>query len=385
MNARYQPWLWAVLGMGLGLATIVVLLGLYWWQTPLTGGARLSDVATQPVTAVLPAVMTSTATPTATPTPGPTEVVEPTATPSPTPTPTPLCGGPARMNILFVGGRFDPQENGDVVRVIAVDFANKQVRIVPFPRDLRVELPQDFVEQTGYGSPVKLASVNLLGGTYMHALAKRGDGAILTARVLDLNFGVKTDRYIAVGGRVIDNFVDAIGGVSVYIPTEINDPTQTGAHFKPGYQVLNGHDALLFTRIRYDVGDLGRIERQTIIAKAILQKLAHPSMIERAPEIINYFIQARYDLITDLTPEDLNLLYCLGKMLDPDTDVIFYSVPKELLKLTVAPIYVGPYQFNSSVLEWDERFVQWVHLALDGKIPPKLDQPSPSSTPTPAP
>ncbi|NPA07333.1 MAG: LCP family protein [Chloroflexi bacterium] len=374
MATRSQPWLWAVLGIGLGLTAVVLLLGWYWWTTPITGGARLQPAtATAPTTAVLAAASTPTQPP-PTAEPSPTAAPATPVQPTPTPSPTPLCGGPARMNILFVGGRFDPQENGDVVRVIAVDFAQKQVRIVPFPRDLIVQLPQDFVERTGYGSPVKLASVNLLGGTYMDAQAERGDGAILTARVLELNFGVHSDRYIAVGGRVIDNFVDAIGGISVYIPTEINDPSQTGAHFKPGFQVLNGHDALLFTRIRYDVGDLGRIERQTIVAKAILKKLAHPSMIDRAPEIIDYFIRVRYDLITDLTPEDLNLLYCLGKMMDPDTDVIFYSVPKELLKLTVAPIYVGPYQFNASVLQWDERFVQWVHLALDGKVPPKMGE-----------
>ncbi len=377
MTKRSYPLLWAVMGIGLGVAAVVLILGSYWWRSPLTGGARLQPAtATLPATAVLAAATPTPPAPTAPATASPTEATEPPAQPSltPTPSPTPLCGGPARLNILFVGGRFDPQENGDVVRAIAVDFVQKQVRVVPFPRDLRVQLPQDFVEQTGYGSPVKLASVNLLGGTYMNAAAERGDGAILTARVLELNFGVKTDRYIAVGGRVIDNFVNAIGGISVYIPVEINDPTQTGAHFKPGVQVLDGHDALLFARIRYDVGDLGRIERQTIIAKAILKKLAHPSMIDRAPELIDYFIRVRYDLITDLTPEDLNLLYCLGKMMDPDTDVIFYSVPKELLKLTVAPIYVGPYQANASVLEWDERFVQWVHLALDGKVPPKMGE-----------
>ncbi len=359
-----QPWFWAALGSLAGLVVVALGFGLWWWNRPATGGVTMPTLEV-PATFQAP---TATATPEPTSTPLPPGTPTPTFTPSPTPTPEPLCGGPPEMRILVVGGRNGPQENSDVVRVVVVDFVKPEVRVVPFPRDLLVELPEDFVQKTGYGSPVKLASVNLVGSPYMVAGAQRGDGAVLVARVLAQNFGVTTDHYTAIGALLVDNFINAIGGITIYIPTEINDP-KNGAYFKPGYQRLDGHDAVLFARIRNDVGDLGRIERQTVVAKAILQKLLSPSILPQVPDLVNYFFNVRYDLITDLTPDDLSKFYCLAQHMSEE-QILFYSAPKDLLTLDVRPIYIGGAQIYSSVLIWDQRFVDWAHQALNGEVQP---------------
>ncbi len=357
-----QPWFWAGLGSILALLVMGVGFGLAWWTRPATGGVQMPTLAV-PTT---PAAATPTvAPPTATRAP---EEPTPTQTPSPTPTPEPLCGGPPEMRILVVGGRNGPQENSDLVRMVVVDFTKPEVRVVPLPRDLMVELPPEFVQRTGYGSPVKLASVNLVGGPFMVANAQRGDGAVLVAQVLAQNFGITSDHYVAIGALLVDNFINAIGGITIYIPTEIDDP-DNNAHFKPGYQTLDGHDAVLFARIRKDVGDLGRIERQTVVAKAVLQKILSPSILPQIPDLVNYFFNVRYDLITDLTPEDLSKFYCLAQHMTEE-DIIFYSVPKDMLTLDVRPVYVGPAQIYASVLVWDQTFVDWVHQALEGQVQP---------------
>ena len=358
-----QPWFWAALGSLLGLLVLGLGFGWMWWTRPATGGVAMPTLPPTPtrqaVTTDTPGAATATLPPD-----------QPTATPSvtPTPTPEPLCGGPPQMRVLVVGGRFGPQENSDIVRVVVVDFVKPEVRVVPFPRDLLVELPPDFVERTGYGSPVKLASVNLVGSPFMNAQAQRGDGAVLVAQVLAQNFGVTTEHYAAIGGLLVDNFINAIGGITIYIPAEIDDP-DNDAHFKPGYQTLDGHDAVLFARIRKDVGDLGRIERQTVVAKAVLQKLLSPSILPQVPELVTYFYNIRNDLITDLTPEDLSKFFCLAQHMSTD-DIIFYSAPKDLLELDVRPIYVGQEQIYASVLLWDQRFLDWAQQALNGEIQP---------------
>ena len=361
-----QPWFWAGLGSLLALLVMGVGFGLAWWKRPATGGARMPTLEVPPTFA--PPGASPTPPPVGSPTLEPTQGPTPTPSLTPTPTPEPLCGGPPEMHILVVGGRFGPQENSDLVRMVVVDFTKPEVRVVPFPRDLLVELPPDFVEQTGYGSPVKLASVNLVGSPFMVTGAQRGDGAILVARVLAQNFGVTSDHYVAIGALLVDNFINAIGGITIYIPTEIDDP-DNNAHFKPGYQTLDGHDAVLFARIRKDVGDLGRIERQTVVAKAVLQKILSPSILPQIPDLVNYFFNVRNDLITDLTPEDLSKFYCLAQYMTPD-DIIFYSTPKDILTLDVRPVYVGNQQIYASVLVWDQRFVDWVHQALKGEVKP---------------
>ncbi len=362
-----QPWFWALIGSALALVVLGVGGGFWWWTRPATGGVAMPTlVVTRPVIASASATASKPAAPTATLAP---HVPTPTPSVTPSPTPEPLCGGPPEMRVLVVGGRNGPQENSDLVRIVVIDFVNAKVRVVPIPRDLIVELPADFVESTGYGSPVKLASVNMIGGPYMRAGAQRGDGAVLVARVLAQNLGVSTDHYVAIGGLLVDNFINAIGGITIYIPAEIDDP-DNNAHFKPGYQVLDGHDAVLFARIRKDVGDLGRIERQTVVAKAILQKLLSPAILPQVPELVSYFYNVRNDLITDLTPEDLSKFYCLSQHMSMD-DIVFYSVPKDMLGLDVRAIYVGPQQIYASVLVWDQTFVDWVHQALAGEVSPE--------------
>ena len=366
-----QPWFWAGLGSVLALLVMGVGFGLAWWKRPATGGAAMPTLEVPPTFAAAQASPTSspdaegTATEAAT-TGAPTAAPSPTT--PPTPTPEPLCGGPPQMRILVVGGRNGPQENSDLVRLVVIDFVKPEVRVVPFPRDLLVELPTEFVEQTGYGSPVKLASVNLVGSPFMVAGAQRGDGAILVARVLAQNFGVASDHYVAIGALLVDNFINAIGGITIYIPAEVDDPDNQ-AHFKPGYQTLDGHVAVLFARIRKDVGDLGRIERQSVVAKAVLQKILSPSILPQIPELVNYFFNVRNDLITDLTPEDLSKFYCLAQHMTTE-DILFYTAPKDLLALEVEPIYIGNQQIYASVLRWDQRFVDWVHQALEGDIRP---------------
>ncbi|WLT36898.1 LCP family protein [Synechocystis sp. B12] len=81
-----------------------------------------------------------------------------------------------------------------------------------------------------------------------------------------------------------------------------------------GLQTLNGQQAEQFVRFRYDAnGDIGRVQRQETLLKALQNRLSHPSMITRIPKAIG-IMQKTVD--TNLTMEEILALVNFGRQLD---------------------------------------------------------------------
>jgi anionic cell wall polymer biosynthesis LytR-Cps2A-Psr (LCP) family protein len=68
--------------------------------------------------------------------------------------------------------------------------------------------------------------------------------------------------------------VDYLGGVTVDVPVAVNDPDYTGLVLPAGPQEMDGHTALLFSRVRhgFDMGDYQRQKDQRILIEAIMRK-----------------------------------------------------------------------------------------------------------------
>jgi hypothetical protein len=81
---------------------------------------------------------------TATVTRVPTKIVV-APSPSATYTPTPRCGGPPEMVLVLLGtdSRSDSYYAGlaDSIRLVRVDFINPRIIVLPFQRDLYVQIP----------------------------------------------------------------------------------------------------------------------------------------------------------------------------------------------------------------------------------------------------
>ncbi len=371
-----ERWLWALGGLVLVIWAGVAVLAWKAMRAPLGKPITYPTYTptTEAATPTNPPAQETGMAPTPSPVLGsetaaatPTQEAVATAPPSPTPA-RGLCGGPAKMDILIIGGRTGIDDNADVIRIVRVDFVKPEVRVVPIPRDLVVELPEDFLQRTKLGSPVKFASISVIGSPSWDPEADRSGGARLAAQTLDKNFGIRVDHYIAIDGLSFDNFINDIGGINVYLPYPIQDPDQN-ANFPAGWLHLDGHDALLLARIRSDVGELGRIERQHMIVKAILQKIvSDPHTLARLPSIINRY---RQRVVTSLSVQEIAQLLCLFTHLDPEEEIVMYPPPRELFRSdNEAQIYVGPYPAEAYGMYWDERYVQWLHDALEGRIRP---------------
>ena len=264
------------------------------------------------------------------------------------------CGGPPVMTLLGIGtdARGNSYKYGlaDVIRIVRVDFVTNRVTILEFPRDLWVEIPE-IADNINGQDHEKLNQAYLYGNPGFGYYDGPGQGPGLLARTLALNFGVQPDRYVAVNMRTFEKIVDVVGGIRVNLPNGVDGRTSEDRSkrliFPPGIQILNGEQALTLARIRNE-GVFERASHQNTVMCALQEKLTSPSVVVRLPAVINSFKGA---VQTDLTPEQITQLACLGTRLT-GAEITFVSFPEELFGSTriYDPVFEG------RVFVWDVDF-----------------------------
>ena len=188
--------------------------------------------------------------------------------------------------------RYQPQVNSfdglsDVMLLLRFDPEKKKLVMVSIPRDTRT-----LVE--GYGVK-KINAANVDGGPALSAQA-----------VSQLLSGVAIDRYIRINILGVGKLIDALGGVSVYVPKDMkysDDSQHLYVNLKAGNQHLNGDQALQLLRFRHDeLGDIGRIQRQQLVLRALMEQALNPVTLARMPQILSV-IQSYID--TNLSVQEL--------------------------------------------------------------------------------
>ena len=175
----------------------------------------------------------------------------------------------------------------DSILLLRFNPQQQKLTILSIPRDTKTEIP-------GYGE----AKIN--------AANEEGGAALAAEAISDLLGGVKIDRYIRINVQGVEKLIDALGGVTVYVPQDMKY-TDHSQHLyidlKQGRQTLDGANALNFIRFRYDnFGDIGRVQRQQLILRAVAEKATNLEVILKSPKILS-IIQSHID--TNLSVEEL--------------------------------------------------------------------------------
>jgi LCP family protein required for cell wall assembly len=313
-----------VLLVGLiGLVVVLVLAGIFLWNMPL--GPRLVALGSTPTPLATPTVE-----PTATtgaeaaadvaPSPEIQATASPTAPPTPEPTPQPLCGGPAIMYLMIVGKDGPPRNYAagfaDSIRIARLDFVTPSVSLLAVPRDMIVSIPG-------------LAQHRIIDGrvnsAYAYGFQYRvdGGGPSLLAQTLTQNFNIQIDHYVIASYGVIEDGINAIGGVEVEIPESIAEDVPM---FSPGFQTLDGAQVVEYARIRdetSDPRDTLRVQRQTDLLLAIRDKIMSPSVLPEVPALARSLAE---NVLTDLTPSEISTLVCIGPKIDlEDIDLVYFD------------------------------------------------------------
>lgn len=353
----------APLGPGLGLPTL----------TP----TRLAEAAPTSHLPALPATPTAQAQTKSDSTGSQTNPHLPTNSPSVTPTQQPLCGGPPVLTMLGIGADSDPDYLyglADVIRIVRVDFVTPKVTVLSMPRDLWVEIPG--IEEPYGITHGKLNQAFFYGSPGMGYYHDAGGGPGLLARTLDQNFGLRVDHYGAVDMSTFVRIVDAVGGIDIYLPNDvdgrpIDEKTEDMGYFTAGQHHFNGDEALRFSRIRKKYNDFTRMDHQNMVICSLKAKITSPAVLPKIPKIIASFQDS---VLTDLSPEQLAQLACLAPRLKRE-NLLFTSLPAEIM----SPGRVfSPQQKNEVfVMEADFDVIRdYVRQFMAGTWPNQPDEPT---------
>jgi LCP family protein required for cell wall assembly len=378
-----------------GILLVLIIAGLIAlptiqkrWSAPLGPALELptyTPTYPQPETPTVPVTASKVAqageqvnpvTASATPLMPVASTLAPTA--SPAPTQAPLCGGPPVMMVLAVG--VDTEDDtytyglGDAIRIVRVDFVTPKITALSLSRDLWVEIPEisDHYNLT-HG---KLNQSYLYGTPGMGYYDSPGGGPGLMARTLDLNFGLRVDHYGAVNMSTFARIVDAVGGIDVYLPTDVdgtptNNETEDMGYFYAGQNHFNGDEALRFSRIRKRYNDLTRMDHQNMVICALRKKILSPQVLPKIPQIIAAF---KDSVITDLSLEQMSQLACLLPHIDRE-NLLFTGLPDEVY--TPGTIYSPQMRNDTFIMNADPKVIRdYVQRFLAGEWPNEPKEPT---------
>ena len=172
----------------------------------------------------------------------------------------------------IVVGRFDPIAN--------------TIRTISIPRDTKVEIPSNGTQ--------KINAANAIGGP---ALAK-----VTVERFL----GIPIDHYVVLNVHGLVDLVNELGGVTLEVPKKMAYMDWTAKlkiDLEPGVHTLTGNQAMGFVRFRHDaLGDIGRVQRQEIFLRAVLDKAINPTSWPHVPKLLEI---AQNYLDSDLSMKDM--------------------------------------------------------------------------------
>lgn len=170
----------------------------------------------------------------------------------------------------------------DTILVGRLDPIANTLRVISIPRDTVVDIP-------GNGSQ-KINAANALGGPTL---------AVSTvSQFLD----TPIDHYVVLNVHGLVDLVNELGGITVEVPKKMQYMDWTAKlkiDLEPGVHTLTGNQAMGFVRFRHDaLGDIGRVQRQEIFLRAVLDKALKPESWSHIPRLMEI---AQQYISTDLT------------------------------------------------------------------------------------
>ena len=208
----------------------------------------------------------------------------------------------------------------DTMLLVRFNPETKKLAVASVPRDTRTQIP-------GYRVS-KINEANSLGGP---ALAARATSELLG--------GVGIDRYVSINVQGVQALVDALGGVNVYVPKNMkyrDESQHLYVNLKAGQQRLNGDQTLQLLRFRSDeYGDIGRIQRQQMVMRALMEQTLNPATLARLPQLLS-IVKTHVD--TNLSVEELMALVGFASQVNRSN----------VQMLTVPGDFSQPGQFNAS-------------------------------------
>ncbi|WP_243057229.1 LCP family protein [Nocardioides sp. SR21] len=176
----------------------------------------------------------------------------------------------------------------DLTMLLHVADGRREAYGISIPRDTLVDRPECHDGEKSIPAATEV--------TWNEAYAV--GGAACTVAQVESVTGVFIDDYVVVDFGGFKDMVDAIGGVQICIPYDIDDD-EHNIHLDAGDRLLDGEDSLAYVRQRSSTpnSDLGRMKRQQAFVASMLSQVMSANTLTR-PDKLYKFASALADSIT---------------------------------------------------------------------------------------
>ncbi|WP_454295676.1 LCP family protein [Salana multivorans] len=236
-----------------------------------------------------------------------------TPAPSAAPSETEAEAGPAdphagqAYNVLLMGSDTREGENddgtgmegarADTTILVHIPADRSRVEAVSIPRDTLVDIPACPLNADGSKMSYE-QELEMFNGAFSTG-GVNGDvglGALCTLLTVENMTGLTIDDYAVVDFAGFKRMVDSIGGVPICVPEALDSP-ETGVYLEPGFQVLDGHQALGYARDRKnrdDGSDWARIGHQQELLAAMVRHVMSKNLVTNSLQLVQFL-----DAVTD--------------------------------------------------------------------------------------
>jgi LCP family protein required for cell wall assembly len=270
--------------------------------------------------------------------------------------------GPKRpLNVLVMGSDNrdgtkiggDTPGLSDTTILLHLSADRKRAYGVSLPRDAMVDRPECLS---------KNGKKKIPGGVTQFNAAYAVGGPACTVKTVESLTNIRIDHFVVINFLGFKEMVNAIHGVTVCVPEEVND--DVGHIYLPkGTYKVNGNQALDYVRVRHDIGapngDIGRMKRQQSFIAAMVEKVVSKGTLANPVRLYKFLDAATKSLTTDTGFAHLKELASLGTSLKGIglDNIQFVTVPNQ------------PWPEDTNRLEWTpEAEALWRRIRFDNSL-----------------
>lgn len=215
----------------------------------------------------------------------------------------------------------DGSERSDTVILLHVSRDRTNAYGISLPRDAMIDRPDCMVD-----------GETIPGEDYVRFnTAFSAGGPVCTLQTVEQLTGIHIHHFLVLDFAGFKDMVDAVDGVEVCIPTEVDDD-EHNIHFDAGTQVLDGDQALNYVRERYQLsvtGDIGRMKRQQAFIASMIKKVSSAGTLSQPTKVYGFLDAVTNSIKVDDGLDSVEKLYDLAMELrrTGPSSIRFITVP----------------------------------------------------------
>jgi polyisoprenyl-teichoic acid--peptidoglycan teichoic acid transferase len=234
--------------------------------------------------------------------------------------------GSGRINILLLGNGgigHEAPDLTDTILVASIDPVNKKTALLSIPRDTWIKTENGSMKLNAAYETGKYEYLGKQDSSNNNTDAVKAGFKTADAAVEDI-IGIPIHYHVLVNFTAFKQAIDAVGGITVDVPTTLYDPAFTRENggspiiARAGTQQFNGTKALMYVRSRETSSDFARAQRQRAVIVALQQKILTAGTLSNPNKISQLMDAFGHNVVTDMSLNNVNRLYSITKNIPSD-------------------------------------------------------------------